>query len=121
MKNRREFFRLPFTATAKIVHAHGISFYACARNISRNGIGLYSCSTLGEDTEVRVEIMFKDIRGKSIIEMVYGKIEWSYKWNWIYVLGIKFNQTLNHEETPGLMEYIERYEGLLYEDHYRSS
>ena len=115
MQEKRKSLRLPLAATAKIVNTNGTPLYACARNISRGGIGLYSCSPLDEDTEVRLEIMFKDIRGNNKVETVHGKIEWQYKWSWIYVIGVKFNQLLNQEETPALLEYIENCERLLYE------
>ncbi len=120
MHKERKSLRLPLTATVRINHAHGISFYACTRDINREGIGLYSCSAMIEGTELRLEIMFKDIKGEIRTETVRGKVEWKYKWNWIYVSGIKFNQVLNHEETPGLLEYIEMCEKLTYEDLHRS-
>lgn len=120
MQRLRRDIRLPLTATVKIIHAHGISFYACTRDINRNGIGLYACSALDDGTELRLEIMFKDIMGNSRIEKVAGKIAWRYKWNWVYVLGVKFNQVLNHEETPGLLEYVEKCEKLIHEDLYHS-
>ena len=113
MHKERKSLRLPLSATVKIDHTHGISLYACTRDVSREGIGLYSCSAIIEGPELRLEIMFKDIRGKSRIETVRGKIEWKYKWNWVYVLGVRFNQILNHEETPGLLEYIEKCEKLI--------
>ena len=116
MQKKRKSLRLPLAATAKIVNTNGAPLYACARNISRGGIGLYSCSPLDEDMDVSLEITFKDIRGNSKVETVDGRIEWQYKWNYIYVIGAKFNQLLDHEETPGLMEYIENCERLLYEE-----
>lgn len=115
MLKDRKFLRLPLTATVKIDHAHGISYYACTRDISREGIGLYSCSPIIENTELRLEITFKDIRGESRIATVRGRVEWKYKWNWVYVLGVKFNEPLNRIETPALFEYIERCETLIQE------
>src|SRR3972149_3838106 len=116
MQEKRKSLRLPLDATAKIVNTNGTPLYVCARNISRGGIGLYSCSQLDEDMDVSLEITFKDIRGNSKVETVHGRIEWQYKWNYIYVIGARFNQLLDHEETPGLMEYIENCERLLYEE-----
>lgn len=111
----RKSLRLPLTATVKIDYTHGVSYYACTRDVNREGMGLYSCSSMIENAELRLEIAFKDIRGESRIETVRGRVEWKYKWNWIYVLGIRFNKALNHEETPALLEYVERLEKLIHE------
>lgn len=116
MHESRKSIRLPLTATVKIIHDHGVSFYGHTRDISREGIGLYSCSALEGPGKIRLEIAFKDIWGKSRIEAVHGEIAWTYKWNWVYVLGVRFTQILNHEETPALLEYIERCERLICED-----
>lgn len=115
IQKNRKFLRLPLTATVKIDYTHGVSSYACTRDINREGIGLYSCSAIIENAELRLEIVFKDIQGESRIETVRGRVEWKYKWNWIYVVGIRFVGMLNHEETPALLEYIERCEALIHE------
>lgn len=112
MQERRKSIRPPITATVKIIHRDKNFVHACARNINRGGIGIYSYSALEEGANVKLEIVFKDIRGKEIVETLHGRIEWQYKWNWIYVAGIKFHKLLNYAETPGLLEYIEYCEKL---------
>lgn len=110
MNEQRKYSRFPLTATARIVHANGTSLYAMTINISRDGVGLYSNSSIDYGTEVRLDVMFKDIRGKDMMEMLKGKIVYCYKWHWVYVTGIQFNQLLNHDETPYLLECIDNCE-----------
>ena len=114
MTEQRKYPRFPLTATARIVHAKGDLLYATTININRGGIGLYSSSPIEEGTDVRLIIMFKDIRGKDLTEMLQGEIAYNYKWHWVYVLGLKFNKLLNHEETPYLLEYIENCEKIMH-------
>ena len=114
MKEHRKHLRLPFTSTVRIVSSNNIPLFATAININRGGIGLYASSVIHEGTSVKMDITFKDIRGKEMTEMVKGKIIFNYKWHWIYVIGIAFDQLLNHEETPYLFEYIENCEEMIH-------
>lgn len=113
MKEQRKYQRFPLTATARIVHANGDSLYSVTININRGGIGLYSNSFIDEGTNVKLDVMFKDIRGKDMMEMLKGKIVYSYKWHWVYVAGVQFNELLNQDETPYLLEYIENCEQII--------
>ncbi len=113
MQEQRKYPRFPFTATVRVVHANGASLFATTININRGGIGLYSSSAIEEGTNVMLDIMFKDISGKDMMERVNGKVIFNYKWHWVYVLGVEFNKLLNHENTPSLVEYIENCEKMM--------
>src|SRR3989304_8114475 len=114
MKELRKHLRLPFTSTVRIVSSNNIPLFATTININRGGMGLYASSTITEGTSVKMDILFKDIRGKEVTEMVTGKIIFNYKWHWVYVIGIAFDQLLNHEETPYLFEFIENCEEMIH-------
>jgi len=114
MKEHRKHLRLPFTSTVRIVSSNNIPLFATTININRGGIGLYASSAITEGTSVKMDILFKDIRGKEVTEMVTGKIIFNYKWHWVYVIGIAFDRLLNHEEPPYLFKYIEDCEAMLH-------
>lgn len=113
MQEQRKYCRIPLTSTVRIIYSDNIPLYTTSININRGGIGLYSSSIINEGVIVRLDIMFKDIRSKEIMEVVEGKIVFNYKWHWVYVLGIEFDRLLNHENTPCLLEYIENCERML--------
>lgn len=113
MYEKRKHLRFPLTATVRIVQANGATLHAYTININRGGIGLYSDSAINEGVDVRLEIMFKDIRGKSMTEISKGKIVFTYKWHWIYIMGVKFHKLLNNSDVPYLYEYIENCERIM--------
>ncbi len=113
MKEHRKYPRLPLTAKVRLVYTTGASLYALTRDINRGGMGLYSNSPIDEGTGVRLEVMFKDMRGRDLMEVVKGKVVFNYEWHWVYVAGVQFDQLLNSEETPYLLEYIENCERII--------
>ncbi|MCC6545221.1 MAG: PilZ domain-containing protein [Nitrospirae bacterium] len=107
INEHRKYRRYPLTATVRIDPVISTALYTMTINISRDGIGVYSNSLVHNGSDVKLDIMFKDIRGKDMMETLKGKVVHSYKWHWVYVAGIKFNQLLSQDNTPYLLEYIE--------------
>jgi hypothetical protein len=75
-------------------------------NISFSGIGLYSATTIGKGKKVKITISFVDRKGKIVEDSTTGTVDWQKKFRNMYLIGILFDQELNIDEQPRLIEHL---------------
>ena len=103
----RKWYRYQFFGTAKIsIPKEKKTIDASVANISFPGIGLYSSYSVGKGKRVKVKISFIDRNGKIQEDSATGRVDWQSRFKKMYLIGIFFDEELNIEKQPKLMEHL---------------
>jgi hypothetical protein len=103
----RKWYRYQFFGTATVaIPREETAFNATIANISVSGLGLYSTTPVGKGKNVKVTISFVDKKGKVREAFTTGKVDWQKKFLNMYLLGINFDEELNMNNQPHLLDHL---------------
>jgi hypothetical protein len=106
-KEERKWYRYQFFGKANVkVPKEKPTIETTIANISFSGIGLYSAQTIGKGKKVNITISFVDRKGKIVEDATTGTVDWQKKFRNMYLIGILFDQELNIDEQPRLIEHL---------------
>jgi hypothetical protein len=103
----RKWYRYYFFGSAQaLLPKENVIIDTTIANISLSGIGLYSTPRIGKGKKVKLTITFIDNKGKPSEDVVEGKVDWQKKFKNIYLSGIIFDEELNMQRHPKLLEHL---------------
>ena len=103
----RKWYRYQFFGKASVKDSkENLPIETTIANISFSGIGLYSGKAIGKGKKVKITISFVDRKGKIVEDSTTGTVDWQKKFRNMYLIGILFDQELNIDEQPKLIEHL---------------
>ena len=106
-KEERKWYRYQFFGKATVkAPKEKPTIETTIANISFSGIGLYARQTIGKGKKVKITISFVDRKGKIAEDSTTGTVDWQKKFRNMYLIGILFDQELNIDEQPKLIEHL---------------
>lgn len=106
-REERKWYRYQFFGKATVkAPKEKSTLETTVANISFSGIGLYSAKTIGKGNKVEITISFVDRKGKIVEDFTTGTVDWQKKFSNMYLIGILFDQELNIDEQPRLIEHL---------------
>lgn len=100
--NRYQFFGVAALSPLK----ENAVFKVPIANISLTGLGAYSMTPIGKGKKVKLTISFIGRNGKVQQDVAEGTIDWQKKCADVYFLGILFDEELNAQNQPRLIDHL---------------